>query len=221
MIYSVILFQITVSMAQSGKSYSNIVDMASKYFSQIAGVTFYERDFLAYGCFCNYQLNDKPTGRPVDAIDRACESHRQCYSCTERGSSPQCRLKSWNQKTFGKKYKWKWIYFTTGGGEIVYNKFRNTNDKCTRDVFECDKQLVKDLFEYRNEWQSKWHFSNFDYREEGRCQDGGPIEDTMARGRRKKNRIQRERTPDDPQRRICCGGGENNPFKLTISEKCT
>lgn len=57
--------------------------MAEKYFS-FEGQRFYEKDFLAYGCFCNYQFDERPTGIPVDDLDRACLRHRQCYECAEK-----------------------------------------------------------------------------------------------------------------------------------------
>ena len=65
------------------QSYNSIVEMAEKYFS-FEGQNFYEKDFLAYGCFCNYQFDQRPTGFPVDDLDRSCLRHRQCYECAEK-----------------------------------------------------------------------------------------------------------------------------------------
>ena len=226
-----ILVYIGVANGQLGKSsYSKIVEMATKYFARIGGETFYEQDFLAYGCFCNYQFNENPTGHPIDGIDRACQAHRQCYTCAERRNPTACRSKSWSRKIFGKKYKWRWISFTNGGGEIIFNSLKNAKDMCTRDIFECDRQLVKALFTNRLDWQTKWHFSNFDYREENRCKDGWNLGgQIMARGWKKKRKKQVETDLDSTStvlavhsnKRICCGGGAENPFKLISAESCS
>jgi len=214
-------------------SYSKIVEMATKYFGTVGGETFHEKDFLAYGCFCNYQFSDKPVGHPVDGIDRACQAHRQCYQCAERRNPTSCKSKSWIRKSFGRKYKWRWISFTNGGGEMIFNTLKNSKDMCTRDIFECDKQLVKELFTNRYDWQTKWHFSNFDNREEDRCKEQ-PMNLIQMRGWKKKQRKEKERAEAAERaadvagpatvvsnKRICCGGGPDNPFKLIPPEICS
>lgn len=137
-----------------------------------------------------------------------------------------CNLKSWGRKSFGRKYKTKWIYFTNGKGEVIYNRFKNNNDQCSKDVFECDRRLASDLLRYSSDWQEKFQFSNFDYRREWRCKNFVPLEisaeELMERGRKnkKKKKFNRISANFANEKRVCCGGGDNQPFQLMPKDSC-
>merc|ERR1712130_118831 len=77
-------------------------------------------DLKTYGCVCQgLNLNKKPAGRPVDAIDRACFNWRKCNQCNKK----QC-----------------------GGYRIDRDGIcTNKSGGCKRRTCECDMALFRSL----------------------------------------------------------------------------
>jgi len=112
-----------------------------------------------YGCACHAIISGKTaSGKPVDALDRACQQYLSCTKCIKRNFDGDCSLQE--------PYELDFMNFDTS--EYSCPSFLTD---CSRSVCECDAQLMNAMTELllanplMNPWDDN---SNFDY-DQSKC----------------------------------------------------
>ena len=176
------------------RRYKDLSAMAIKYWAKngLRGENrFDERKYWTYGCHCLF-LGDRPMstlggGTPVDGLDRKCKVYKDCLRCVRKTHGPGCIAEL-------RKYQWMW--------SSEKDRLSSTNSKgsCPRELFECDRRFVEDLFENRASFDEQFHTfwspNGFDNRDPNNCPSGS----------------------NTPSPHECCGGGDRpyNWFSLRI-----
>ena len=176
------------------RRYTDLEAIANKYWNK-QGLTgedeFDERKYWAYGCHC-FMLGDRPMteqgkGSPVDALDNKCKAYKDCQKCVRGGSDIKGGNKGDSCIGEGVRYTWK---YSTKLNSFVS---QNAAGSCERELFECDLQFVKDIYEVKdvfdNDFHAFWSETGFDHQLESSCPTGGSA----------------------PVSHECCGG-QDKPF---------
>ena len=176
------------------KRYDDLEAIAKKYWAK-QGETgknrFDARKYWAYGCHC-FMLGDRPMtemgkGSPVDALDNKCKAYKDCQKCVRGGSE----MKGGNKgdTCIGEFTRYTWKY-SSKAEAFVSN---NPAGSCERELFECDLQFVKDIYEakdvFSNDYHAFWSTTGFDHQLDSSCPTGGSA----------------------PVTHECCGG-QDKPF---------
>ena len=119
----------------------------AKTFWEAHGEIFDEEKYWDYGCHCTFGLHNGmavTSGPPKDWIDRACKSYKACNLCvkSKHGSACQSELIT---------YEWKWSN-ADFGIEVV-----DPAGSCPRELGECDKQLVAEIFRNKDDYNKEVH----------------------------------------------------------------
>ena len=176
------------------RRYDDLEAIANKYWRK-QGLTgkdkFDERKYWAYGCHC-FILGDRPMtkmgkGSPVDALDNKCKAYKDCQKCVRGGSDIKGGNKGETCIGEGVRYTWK---YSTKLNQFIS---RDAVGSCERELFECDLQFVKDIYEVKdvfdNDFHAFWSETGFDHQLESSCPTGGSA----------------------PVSHECCGG-QDKPF---------
>ena len=183
------------NLSDSGeRRYDDLEAIANKYWRK-QGLTgkdkFDERKYWAYGCHC-FILGDRPMtkmgkGSPVDALDNKCKAYKDCQKCVRGGSDIKGGNKGETCIGEGVRYTWK---YSTKLNQFIS---RDAVGSCERELFECDLQFVKDIYEVKdvfdNDFHAFWSETGFDHQLESSCPTGGSA----------------------PVSHECCGG-QDKPF---------
>lgn len=156
------------------RRYVDLKMMAEKYWAKNGGGAFDERKYWAYGCHC-YLLGDRPMsemglGSPVDALDNRCKAYKDCQKCARAKHGNDC---------IGEMVKYTWRYSKKTESLAA----REDPGTCARDLFECDRQLIFDVWAKREIFDNKFHafWSNddpelaFDNRNPDNCPRKGGV----------------------------------------------
>jgi len=136
------------------RRYSDLKGMAVKLWEK-RGFTgsekFDERKYWAYGCHC-FMLGDRPMtddrpmpfGMPKDVLDAQCRVYKHCQRCVRQNRGDSC---------IGEftKYTWRW----NNNRDTLVSP--NAENSCERDLFECDKQFVYNMFENKDVFDITYH----------------------------------------------------------------
>ena len=185
------------------RKYNDLNAMAVKLFAKNGfrgKAGFDERKYWAYGCHC-YLLGDgdqhKGIGKPKDSLDNVCKVYENCNKCVREKHGEDCVGEL-------RKYTWKW------SSKLNTLESSNAPGSCTRELFECDKQLVqntlaqKDVFndQFHLFWSSQDGSEAFDNRDPDSCPSGGPSGNT-------------------PVKHMCCGGHTQPWYWIGVNKsKC-
>ncbi|CBY15238.1 unnamed protein product [Oikopleura dioica] len=138
---------------------------------------FDDRKYWAYGCHCNLlgmrPITDMGMGRPKDAFDTKCKAYKECLQCVKKNHGDECI-----GDLVG--YAWKWA---NKQGTFVG---LNAAGSCPRELFECDKRFVYDMFAEKDVFDNQFHvfFGDFDNRDPEQCYSNGgvPVEHKCCGG---------------------------------------
>merc|ERR1712044_105313 len=110
-----------------------------------------ERKYWAYGCHF-FMLGDRPMtddrpmpfGMPKDVLDAQCRVYKHCQRCVRQNRGDFC---------IGEftKYTWRW----NDNRDTLVSP--NAENSCERDLFECDKQFVYNMFENKDVFDITYH----------------------------------------------------------------
>ncbi|CAG5081628.1 Oidioi.mRNA.OKI2018_I69.PAR.g9927.t1.cds [Oikopleura dioica] len=107
-----------------------------------------------YGCYC-LNLGERPMSgmvqgvEPVDEIDQVCQKYTQCVKCLKHDHGDYCQPESINYE-----------YYFDENGETVCP----TDNKCRKNLCECDKFLAEALDGKFEAYKSENHvFGGFEF----------------------------------------------------------
>ncbi|XP_022079277.1 phospholipase A2 AP-PLA2-II-like [Acanthaster planci] len=139
-----------VSEAQSTDEITNLVQF-SKLVMCLGNIGYTEGlEYNGYGCFCG----KGGKGTPVDATDRCCEVHDNCYGQAVKEG------KCWSIETYGTTY---WYDKSTSSGscsircweENEYNRFVPSK-ACKAAICECDRKAAQCFADNRPTFNRKY-----------------------------------------------------------------
>ena len=87
---------------------------------------------------------EETTGPPVDFLDRSCKNYKSCQFCVQEAQGSSCAGEL-------VKYSWSW-------NEAIFDlDITEPSGSCEREIGECDKKFVKDLFEQRFDYNPSYN----------------------------------------------------------------
>merc|ERR1712037_329268 len=184
------------------KRYRDLSQMANRLWRERGETEKFDEDiFFTYGCHCFLDQNQfgerlkLGKGAPVDEIDRACKKYKFCQKCVQDKHGDTCTHDFY-------RYNWRW------GRKSEQLEILSPSGSCEREMGECDKKFVYDIFEARQEFDNAFHnkLSFFDPTDKENCS-------AEARPRSRFAPISEE---------FQCCGGYNGPYQWisTSRQQC-
>lgn len=179
------------------QKFQDLKGMATRLFEH-HGEIWDETKFFGYGCHCLVPSDEFEEGKglPVDQLDTICKHYRLCQKCVRNKQGDKC-------VTSDHKYNWRWNFHK----KIL--EILSAPGSCERELGECDRLFVYDMFKQRNEYKQifSYNYGKFDRKDNRNC----PV---IGKGNLASRRGSVGAEDEEVSSNFECCGGHNSPWLL-------